>query len=57
MTNSEFDIYNELGIDSTLKSTIEINHTTVLGCTKDSLARYTKFGRSANTHFDESIFT
>ena len=38
MTTSQYDIYNELGIDSTLKSTIEINHTTVLGCTKDSLA-------------------
>ena len=38
MTKSNFDIYNELGIDSTLKSTIEINHTTVLGCTKDALA-------------------
>lgn len=35
MTTSVYDIYNELGIASTLKSTIEINHTTVLGCTKE----------------------
>ena len=28
------DIYNELPIASSLKSTVELNHTTLLGCTK-----------------------
>ena len=37
MTTSDEDIYGELPIASTLKSTIELNHTTVLGCTSDLL--------------------
>ena len=52
MTTNNFDIYNELGIDSTLKSTIELNHTTVLGCTKDILAIEWKHLHLTN-NFDE----
>ena len=36
LTNDVFDIYSELPIASGLKSTIEINHTTVLGCLGDA---------------------
>ena len=38
MTTSNDDIYNELPLASSLKSTIEINHTTLLGCTSKSFA-------------------
>ena len=50
MTTSVFDIYNELGIASTLKCTIEINHTTVLGCTKDLLGIEWK-----RLHFNQNL--
>ena len=36
LTEVEDDIYNELPIASSIKSTIELNHTTLLGCTVDA---------------------
>ena len=38
LTNADVDVYNDLAIASTLKSTIEINHTTILGCLVKALA-------------------
>ena len=35
MTMSDEDIYDDIPLASTLKSTIELNHTTLLGCTSD----------------------
>ena len=35
MSKSDEDIYDGIPLDSTLKSTIELNHTTLLGCTSD----------------------
>jgi hypothetical protein len=32
LTNNTVDVYNELPIASSLKATIELNHTTLLGC-------------------------